>query len=289
MRVVELLREGVMRLGGAGVENAELEVELLLGACLHKNRAGLFLAAKEEVGSEAVVCFQKFLDRRVRREPVAYILGEKEFWSLPFWVTPDVLIPRPETEFLLETVLRKRNVAAPPGAVFDLCCGSGIIAIVLALELQRDVVALDLSVSALTVAKKNAARHNVASRVQFVGADLLSAIALQPKISLLVSNPPYVSEVEIRAGLQPEVICFEPHLALNGGREGLEIIKRICRLLPLMLCPGGDCFLEIGADQGAAVLELLNEREVAPSFEQVEIVQDYTGRDRVAHVRMKPE
>jgi release factor glutamine methyltransferase len=287
MRVVELIRFGVNQLEVAGVEQAALEVELLLGFCLKKSRSGLFLATKVEVDERQEREFLSLLARRASHEPTAYILGEKEFWSLPFLVTPAVLIPRPETEFLIEAVLAvTRKEVWQPGPVLDLCCGSGVIGIILALEMGRMVTAVDISVQALRVAQKNAARHRVADRLALVQADLLSAFVTRPHYSLVVSNPPYVSEQELREGLQPEVVCFEPHLALDGGVHGLDIIQRIYTTLPQVLRPGGEFFMEIGADQGPAVIQLFSSDDGPQIFERVEVLQDYSGRDRVLHAKM---
>jgi release factor glutamine methyltransferase len=288
MRVVDLRRLGVNQLLLAGVDQAPLEVELLLGFCLGKNRAGLFLAASEDVDGRREQEFLTLLARRAEHEPTAYILGEQEFWSLPFLVTPAVLIPRPETEFLLEAVLAaSRSGQREAGPILDLCCGSGVIGIVLALEFGRAVTAVDLSASALQVARENAKRHQVADRLSLVQADLFSAFAARPHFSLVVSNPPYVSEQELRNGLQPEVAHFEPHLALDGGVDGLDIIKRIRTSLPRVLRPGGEFFMEIGADQGPAVQQLFSGDEAGEQvFDLVEVLPDYTGRDRVLHARM---
>ncbi|MFH2123310.1 MAG: peptide chain release factor N(5)-glutamine methyltransferase [Pseudomonadota bacterium] len=288
MRVVDLLHYGVTQLESADIEQAALEVELLLGVCLEKNRAGLFLAATDEVGERQEQQFLSFLARRVKYEPSAYILGEKEFWSLPFHVTPDVLIPRPETEFLLETVLAlTNNQRWQPGPVLDLCSGSGVIAIVLALELGRSVTAVDISASALQVARQNAIRHQVADRLSLVQADLFNAFVPRPLFSLVVSNPPYVSRQELQEGLQPEVMRYEPHLALDGGVDGLDIIQRIRTGLPRVLKPGGYFFMEIGADQGLAVWQLFTGDDADEKiFDRVEVLQDYSGRDRVLQVRM---
>lgn len=287
MRVADLVHFGVKQLESAGIEHAALEVELLLGFCLEKNRAGLFLAAAEEVDDPQEQQFLSLLARRAAHEPSAYILGEREFWSLSFLVTPAVLIPRPETEFLLETVLsvvRKGEWQAGP--VLDLCCGSGVIAIILALEMGRPVTAVDLSAPALQVARQNARRHQVADRLSLVQADLLSAFSPRPLFSLVVSNPPYVSRQELQDGLQPEVMGYEPHLALDGGVRGLDIIQRIRKTLPRVLRPGGEFFMEIGADQGQAVIQLFTSDDGAKTFERVELLQDYSGRDRVLHAKM---
>jgi len=288
MRVIELVHLGIKQLELAGIDQAVLEVELLLGFCLQKNRTELFLASTMEVDPSQEQKFLTLLARRVGHEPTAYILGEKEFWSLPFLVTPDVLIPRPETEFLLETVLAvTRSGQWKSGPVLDLCCGSGVIGIVLALELKSSVIAVDLSVAALRVAQENARRHEVTDCLMLLQADLLSAFVPRPLFSLIVSNPPYVSKQELQDGLQPEVMEFEPRLALDGGEQGLDIICQIKSSLPQLLKPGGDFFMEIGAGQGQAVMELFTGDIGCSIFDRVEVFADYTGRDRVLHTRMK--
>ena len=287
MRVVDLIRFGVNQLEVAGVEQAALEVELLLGFCIGKNRAGMFLAARVEVDERQEREFLTLLARRASHEPTAYILGEREFWSLSFLVNPAVLIPRPETEFLLEAVFAvTKNGQGQPGPVLDLCCGSGVIGIILALEMGRMVTAVDLSAQALQVTRENATRHRVADRLALVQADLLSAFVPRPYFSLVVSNPPYVSEQELRDGLQPDVARFEPHMALDGGIGGLDIIKRIRSTLPQVLMPGGEFFMEIGADQGPAVMQFFAGDDGERIFERVEVLQDYSGRDRVLHAKM---
>lgn len=288
VRIGELLRRGTVELTAAGVSDAVTDIQLLLGYCLNKSRTQLYLAAGEKVVGADVRRFLELLERRKRREPVAYILGEREFWSLPFHVTPDVLIPRPETEFLLEQVLKRIRTTAPPsGALLDLCCGSGVIAIVLALELKRQVFASDISMAALGVARRNAERHGVQGLIDFIRADLLAPVLPKNGFSVIVSNPPYVSGAEMRGGMQPEVIGYEPHLALSGGDEGLDIIRRIRRALPFVLCRGGYFWMEIGEAQGRAVQEMFSGGDGPhDSFDLVEIVADYAGKDRVLCARL---
>ncbi len=284
MRVFELIHLGVHRLAAAGIDDASREIELLLGFCLGKNRAALFLEAKSEVDIGQEQHFLSLVSRREEREPLAYIFGEQEFWSLSFQVNPFVLIPRPETEFLVESVLAASQGRWQSGAILDLCCGSGVIGIVLARELASAVTAVDISASALEVARYNARRHNVGERLAFIQADLLSAFHPSASFSLVVSNPPYVSREELDAGLQPEVALFEPSLALDGGRQGLDLIRRIHQDLPPLLAPGGDFFMEIGAEQGPSVLRLFAD-DGHNCFERLEVLQDYSGRDRVFHAR----
>lgn len=288
MRIIDCIRKAARELAEAGIVGGELDVQLLLGHCLGKSRTELYLAAEAEIPPQLLERFTLMLGRRRQREPIAYILGEREFWSLPFTVTPAVLIPRPETEFLVEQVLAaagKRQL--PHGHVLDLCCGSGVIAIVLALELGRDIIAVDLSGEALAVARQNRSRHRVEDRVALVRADLLTAFTGRGRISLMVSNPPYISRHEISEELDPEVVAYEPLLALDGGEDGLDIIRRIKAGLPEMMLPGGEVFVEIGAGQGGDLLAMFTDEDGAQRFfEHVEVLKDYAGRNRVLHVRM---
>ena len=276
---------GTTELEQTGVADPSHDARLLLESCLGKNRTELFLLADCTVHSDKQIHYQQFIDSRKKRKPVAYILGQSEFWSLPFHITPDVLIPRPETEFLLDRILslsERANLTS--GKILDLCSGSGVIAIVLAKETGKKIIALDISDGALRVAKLNAKRNKVASLVDFVRADLFSGLLLKQQFSLIVSNPPYVSHFDVKNNLEPEVARFEPHLALDGGEEGMEVIYKIRHMVPLMLRPGGEVFLEIGADQGKAVKELFfHKTRSLPHFDLVEILVDYAGRDRVLH------
>jgi release factor glutamine methyltransferase len=283
--IVDILQEAAAALEGAGIESARSEAELLLGYCLEKTRTALYLAGNQCLSGSECQRFSELIKRRLQREPVAYITGEREFFSLNFLVTPAVLIPRPETEFLIESALARRNRDLPPGAILDLCCGSGVIAIVLARELGRSVVALDISAEALAIARQNAIRHKVAQRVALVQGDLSCCFSGASPFSLVVSNPPYVCREDIEQHLEPEVSGYEPHLALDGGTTGLDQIERICSLLPALLRPGGDCFIEIGCAQGAALRSLLADSVRQQIFAPVTILQDYSGRDRVAHIR----
>ncbi len=287
-RIADLLLLAGAKLAEAGIEEAQSDAELLLSFSLHKSRTEIYLGAKESIGEEQLQHFLQLIERRCRREPIAYITGEREFWSRTFLVSPAVLIPRPETEFLIEMVLAKNNLVESNGKCLDLCCGSGIIVVILALELGLTVVGSDISRPALEVCRQNCDKHGVEDRIMLVQGDLGSCFAKAAPFSLITANPPYVSGAEMAAGLQPEVFDFEPHLALNGGEEGLNEIKRIVGSLPDLLAPGGDFFMEIGAGQAARVEELLLNSAAAHSYELIEIFKDYSGRDRVVHVRRQP-
>jgi len=287
----ELLQSACVRLEKAGVESPEIDAGLLLGHCLGKSRTALYLMADEELSRNSEKQFLNFLDRREKREPIAYIIGFQEFWSLDFLVSPAVLIPRPETELLLEKALKvAREKPQTSGLILDLCCGSGVIAIILAKELGKKVVAIDLSMEAIQIARENSRRHEVSHLVDFLQSDLLSALNPVPCISLVVSNPPYVSRQDIACVLQPEVGLYEPHLALDGGDKGLEIVKRIDKELRYRMLPGADLFMEIGAEQGEDILSLFREqRKLTKSFTEVILEKDYAGHDRIFHTKLETQ
>ncbi len=288
MSLSALLQFASDELEHAGVEEYALEARLLLEACLGKSLTELFLLGHAEVATADRTKYLGFLDRRKKREPVAYIIGEQEFWSMAFFVSPAVLIPRPETEFLLDRVLAlvtPENLTK--GALLDLCCGSGVIAAVLAKETGKEIIASDISPLALEVTRSNLFRHGLAGQVALVEADLCSAFRNRRDFSLIVSNPPYVRRFDLENNLQPEVAKHEPKLALDGGEEGMDFIFRIRQEVPKLICPGGQLFIEIGADQGDAARLLFTEwQKNIPGFAQVDILVDYAGRDRVLHVRM---
>ncbi len=291
MLICDLLQFAASQLEKAGIKDAEIDAGLLLGHCLGKSRTELYLMAATDVSAATETHFLDLLHQREQRIPLAYIVGVQEFWSLDFLVTPDVLIPRPETELLLEKglALWKRK-SDPGGIVLDLCCGSGVIAVVLAKELDVPVLAVDISMAALCIARENAVRHGVAHRISFVQADLLASFSPAPRFSLVLSNPPYVSREALQRGLQPEVGNHEPRLALDGGRKGLEVIKRLRDELLSQLLPGADILLEIGAEQGGDVRSLFSPRENEKSFfSRVTVERDYGGHDRIVYAKVSEE
>lgn len=280
-RIAEELRR-------VGIQEYELEARLLLGSCLKMTRSELFLRGDEAPTPAERELLHIWLERRKQREPLAYIVGEQEFWSKSFQVSPAVLIPRPETEFLLDRVLalcQPENIAR--GAILDLCCGSGVIAAVLAMESGQSVYASDLSLAALQVARANLIRHQVIDRVALVAGNLFTPFATDRRFSLIVTNPPYVGRHDLASSVEPEVARFEPRLALDGGNDGLAIIKNICSQAPHYLRPGGELFMEIGADQGQEVAALFSLKpQNLPGFSRVAVYVDYAGRDRVLHATL---
>ncbi|MBI5559132.1 MAG: peptide chain release factor N(5)-glutamine methyltransferase [Deltaproteobacteria bacterium] len=282
MKAVELYQSAVHRLKDAHIEDAEIEASILLGHLLHLSRARIFLHT-EELPAPILHSFEQHLRRRLAREPLSYILEEQEFWSLPFYVNRDVLIPRPETEILLEMVLQVlKGEGRSPCSVLDMGTGSGIIAIILALSLPQSFVAsLDISFAAQAVARKNAERHGVLGRVSFINSDWLEGIRLAPLFDLVVTNPPYVAH-ETLDDLQPEVSLFEPRLALDGGRKGMEEICRFAGDLSVVLKPGGLFFMEIGFDQAPLVMDLFSSFS---EFDGLTVYEDYAGLPRIFHAR----
>jgi release factor glutamine methyltransferase len=284
MTIRELYRETVQRLQAGGIEEAEIEAALLLGRLLGLSRSQLVLAGEQPVSAATTRNWEELLTRRLGREPLAYILGEWEFWSLPFEVTPAVLIPRPETELLLETALEA--LKAGPGTVrlLDLGAGSGIIPVVLARELpQAAVYSLDCSCAALAVAARNARRNGVAGRVRFIASDWLQGIRRHPSFDAVISNPPYI-DCGALADLQPEVRDFEPHLALDGGRNGLDVIAHLGREIAGVLKPGGRLFMEIGFDQGETAADIF---KAAGDYRDIRVRRDYAGHPRILEARKK--
>ena len=285
MILKQLYLESVQRLAEAGVAEPEIEAALLLGHVLSYSRTQFFLALGQEISAQHLSLFSKLLSRRLLREPLAYITGEQEFWSLPFAVSRKVLIPRPETEELLEKIFATvRQDGLPPGPVLDLGVGSGAITVVLARELaDRLVFGVDISLGALEVARENVRRHQVQPRVFLVNGDWLTAIRQSRKFALVVSNPPYIAATAMDS-LQPEVRDFEPHGALNGGVGGLFDIRVLAAQVHGVLLPGGMFFMEIGADQQKAVLKIFSSFS---EYDRLQVHLDLAGLPRIfqAHRR----
>ena len=294
MQVKDIFRQTVQRLKDAGIPGAELEATLLLAHQMEVDTVNVYLSDQETLSSTKLELFEDLLNRRLNREPLAYILGRKEFWSLEFNVTKDVLIPRPETEFLVETALQVFNYQANSPdrsfSILDLGTGSGVIAIVLAREIQSaSVLAIDYSEAALRVAVKNAAKHGVSDRVHFLNSDWFAAIKSGEKFDLVVSNPPYVVREILDKpcgnspdALEPEVVGHEPRMALDGGLQGLQPIHQISDNLLSFLKPGGWFFMEIGADQAG---EVVNHFNSIAEFGCIKVYEDYAGLPRVFQAR----
>lgn len=267
---------------GKGIDQPRANAEVLLAHLLRMDRLQLYLHYDKPLSPQELAGYREMIRRRASREPTQYITGTQEFWSLDLEVTPSVLIPRPETELLVEKTLEILGNRA--GRVLDLGTGSGAIAIALAHENPfLSIVASDHSPQALEVARRNAIRHGVDERISFLAMDLFSALACgREPFDCIISNPPYVGEEEFPA-LAPEVRHYEPGPALlGGGSKGTDTICRILVEAPRFMKPGGFILLEIGHGQA----ELL-EREISenPAFEEHHFLRDYSGILRILQAR----
>ena len=280
MTIQEALREGTTLLSSstiktAKVESPNLDAALLLAELLHVNRAQLFVMANESFSQKHYRCFQKLLKRRLEGECIAYILGRKEFRGLDFFVSPGVLVPRPDTETLVETALenlKKKKEEGKTLKVLDLCTGSGAVAIALKNEMpELKLWASDISSDALTVARKNSVRHQV--EIHFIISDLFNAIKY--RYDLIISNPPYVASDEIQT-LTPEV-QREGRLALDGGKDGLDIIRRIIEEVGNHLIPGGTLLMEADPRQMEDIIGKMESH----GFNECRLFKDLSGQHRV--------
>ncbi|MGQ9808261.1 MAG: peptide chain release factor N(5)-glutamine methyltransferase [Armatimonadota bacterium] len=260
--VGSLLDEARRRLAEAGVETPGLDAQVLLAEAMGCSRAALFARSGDAVIPAVEEVFRRFLERRAAREPVARILGRKEFYGLCFEVTPDVLVPRPETELLVSLGFERLRAMKGPVRALDVGSGSGCVSVSLARlaldhGLKLSVTAVDSSAGALNVTRRNAEAHGVALCIRCELADALDPgwSPREAPFQLLVSNPPYVASEEIDR-LQPEVSRWDPREALDGGADGLDFISGLLRRVAGLVAGGGVVLLEVGAGQAAAVGEM---------------------------------
>ncbi len=301
LTIKEVLSWAEGYLNGYDVADPKAETEYLISHLLNCKRSGLYLNHGKSLTIDEFQRFEVWLSRRVAREPSQYIIGEQEFWGLGFKVTRDVLIPRPETELIVEEAVKTiteceiRNAELNPKSeirnpkfILDLCAGSGCIAVSIAKEIPAcRVYAVDISERALAVAKENAERHGVADRITFLRGDLFEPInGMNPvlrhngtsiKFDIIVSNPPYISK-KMMAGLEPEIKDYEPVTALYGGEDGLDFYRRIISAASAYLLQGGYLMLEMGYGQAEEIKKLIEQDKV---FEHIVIKKDFAGIDRV--------
>jgi release factor glutamine methyltransferase len=278
VQLKESLDAAITRLTAAQVPSPRLNAELLLMFTLNCDRAHLFAHPEREITGEEQIRYEACLDERARGVPAQYITGHQEFWGMDLIVTPAVLIPRPETEHVIETVLELSDVVrtggqeCPPHTlrIADIGTGSGCIALPLAKEFpQAEIHATDISPAALEIAHANAARHQLANRIHFHEADLLAG--LEPPFDFIVSNPPYVGESE-EDQVQLEVRKFEPRSAVFAGASGIEVIERLIPQAKAALNPGGWLVMEISGTIADKVRELLkgwSEVEIKPDLQSI--------------------
>jgi release factor glutamine methyltransferase len=272
---------GAQMLSRAGFENHRLDAEVLLRHVLDMEKEQLYVNGEAPISAGQEAQFRELLLRRSRREPVAYVTGHKEFWSLDFFVTPAVLIPRPETEMLVEVALQyvRRLTSGSSVKVLDIGTGSGAVSVCLAKEqAAMEIVAVDISRVALDVARVNTRRHGVADRIRFLQGNLFAPVKPLPEtFDLIVSNPPYVRTGELPM-LAPEIREWEPTIALDGGADGIDSYRRIIGEGHRYLTPTGSIVLEIGADMASAVVDLFSR---SGCYGPASVYQDYAGKDRV--------
>ncbi len=281
-KLLDILEETSRFFDSRGLENGRLQAELLLAAVLDVKRLDLYLQFERPLLTNEVDLYRDYVRQRLQRMPVQYIVGSAAFRDLELSVTPDVLIPRPETEILVEEALQ---CLPEGGRALDLCCGSGAIALSLALEMDSArVVAADISEAALRVAKANGERCGLAERVEWFCGDLFAPLVDSEPFDIVVCNPPYVRHGDLM-GLEPEVQDHEPHLALDGGEDGLDYYRRIVQEAPGAIRPGGYLLLEVGDRQSAAVEALL--AQVA-HFDEVQTKPDLNDIPRVVVARISP-
>lgn len=277
----ELLSRLRARFSEAGVESPALDARLILEKALGRGGARLHAHPEKRVPADALARAEALALRRIAREPMAYVLGEKEFWSMPFLVSPDALIPRPESELLVERAAALLGGRRAPG-VLDVGAGSGAVGLAIARELPgAAVVLIDVCPKALRLARRSARRLGLDRRTAFVASDLFGGVGRGERFDLIASNPPYVRSEEVD-GLPPEISAFEPRLALDGGPDGMRFIRRIIEEAPSRLARGGFLLLETAPDQMAEAVALSNRRG---AYSGASRRRDLAGRERVLELQ----
>lgn len=269
-----------------GSESPRLDAEILLAHARGCQRIQLYTNYDTPLEPDERQKMRELVKRRATLEPVAYLVGYREFFGLPFEVGPGVLIPRPDTETLVVTLLEvaRELEETKPLRILDVCTGSGCIAVSVAENCPRaDVTAVELDGNVVEVARRNAIRNEVIDRVKVLQGDLFDPLASESQFEIIVSNPPYVTDAEMKV-LQPDVRLHEPALALRGGSDGLDIVRKLIRGAPARLVSGGVLLLETGCDQAETVQQLF---AGTGAFEPAEIVKDLGGRSRVVWARKK--
>ncbi|MBN1499436.1 MAG: peptide chain release factor N(5)-glutamine methyltransferase [Spirochaetes bacterium] len=275
MILLEAVNTYAARLRSAGIESSRLDSEVIVSHVLGFERYRLITESSRILSGDEMAEIEKYIERREKREPLAYLLNEKEFYSLPFYVDQNVLIPRPETELLVDMVIYE---AALDSRVLDLCTGSGAIAVACKkFRSDLDISASDISRSALNIAEKNCKQILKNDSVAFILSDIFENIS--GKFDIIVTNPPYVSEL-VRNDLEPE-LNYEPDHALFSGESGNEIISSIISQSPEFLNPGGLLLMELGRDNREFV------KSESMKYFDCSIFKDYSGLDRIAMLKLK--
>jgi len=289
--IKELLQIGETALSKAGCMDPRIDAELIMMFLLKMDKQQLFIKSPALLDEKSCEAYFKLIDIRAGGTPVQYITGEQEFMGIRFKVNENVLIPRQDTETLVEEIIRfaMDQKKSPRGGyqILDLCCGSGAIGVSIGKYIRDSkITATDISSKAIDVAKENAQNAGLLKQMKFLEGDLFAPIRKGiggAKFHIIVSNPPYIRR-DVIPTLQREVAEHEPMLALDGGLDGLDFYRRIITEAPDYLRPGGMLFLEIGHDQGRQVSEIA---ENTDRFEEIEIIKDLPGNDRVVKCRLK--
>jgi release factor glutamine methyltransferase len=285
--IIKLIQWATSYFKAHDIDSSRTDVEILLAHVLNLERIDLYVRYDQPLSDDELNRFKAVLKRRINREPVAYIVGIKGFWSIDLVVTKDVLIPRPESECLVETVLDvlSDESSAHPKRILELGTGSG--AVILSLASQHPFhlyFASDVSPNAIRIASLNAKRHHLEGNVHFFSGDWFSPLRLKTCFfDVILSNPPYIKTGDIHK-LQPEIVAFEPELALDGGHDGLNSLKQIIDCAHFFLEPGGTLLLEIAHDQKEDVRKMMT---TCGQYDNFFCRQDYNGYNRVVQMRKK--
>ena len=284
--ILKLIKWTAEYLSKKDIDTGRLDAELMLAYLLKTDRTHLYVNFDQPLNKDELAQFKKLLERRARHEPLQYITGRQEFWSMPFKVTPSVLIPRADTELLVEEGAKEIHKSFPGSdqlEILDIGTGSGAVAAALASEIKEaKVTGVDLSPEAVVIAIENIERNGLSQSVSILEGDLFEPVK-DRKFHLIASNPPYIPHGDIK-GLQPEVTGFEPLSALDGGDDGLAYYRRIIPEAKNHLIPGGWLMLEHGIGQSGAIISIFRETD---AFTDIESINDLAGIDRVVKGKAK--
>jgi len=285
--IIKLVQWATTYFSNHDIDSPRATAEILLAHVLNTRRIDLYLRYDQPLIPAELGRFKALFKRRLNREPVAYILESKEFWSMDLQVTRDVLIPRPETECLVEKALELLALDSNPESklILELGTGCGAVILALASENPRHAYwATDISISAIRIARQNARQNDLDGKVHFIIGDWFAPLRSKPGLfDLIVSNPPYIKSEDLTR-LQPEIHAYEPLLALDGAADGLHCLRHIIQSAYLFLNPRGVIILEIGHDQKAPLKQMIAE---CGQYEEVNFYQDYSGYDRILQMKKK--